>query len=114
MHMVCTLQTTQAAKKLQVVGTGVKAFERNASTKAACGYRVCYEALSELLPYMTKRVHYATARDFSCFVRGGVVRFSTLDSDVLKAGLAKEGMVSVVCILVVYLYSHDSCCSAVS
>jgi hypothetical protein len=84
----------QAAKKLQVVGTGVKAFERNASTKAACSYRICYEALGELLPYLTKRVHYATAKDFSCFVRGGVVRFTLLQSDELKAALAAEPMVS--------------------
>jgi tRNA (cytosine-5-)-methyltransferase NSUN2 len=55
--------TSQSAKKLKVVNTGLKLFEYNSRT-CECAYRICQEGVSVIRKHMTKRIVPVCLEDF--------------------------------------------------
>ena len=59
-------------RRLPVIGSGLKAFQRNKRNDNDSGvsYRVCQEAIAFLQPYMTKRKIVASVQDFKTCLSG--------------------------------------------
>ena len=60
-HRLCL--TSQSAKRLKVVNTGLKLFEYN-SRVCECAYRICQEGLAVIRKHMTKRIVPVCLDDF--------------------------------------------------
>lgn len=63
--------------QLKMASLGVKMFERHRSKDACpCAYRLSYEGLSLLLPYISKRILYASPVDFHRLLQYPSINFA--------------------------------------
>jgi len=61
-------------KRVTVINSGMKAFERNNKRDCGVRFRVTQEGVHYVLPYITKRVHVAKMDDFvACIASGGIM-----------------------------------------
>ncbi|CAL5005655.1 unnamed protein product [Urochloa decumbens] len=67
----------QVSEQLKIASLGVKMFERHRSKDGcSCAYRLSYEGLSLLLPYISKRILYASPVDFHRLLQYRTINFA--------------------------------------
>ncbi|PNT68316.1 hypothetical protein BRADI_3g38655v3 [Brachypodium distachyon] len=67
----------QVGEQIKIASLGVKMFERHRSKDGcSCAYRLSYESLSLLLPYMSKRILYASPIDFQHLLQYRTINFA--------------------------------------
>ncbi|CAL5013087.1 unnamed protein product [Urochloa decumbens] len=67
----------QVGEQLKIASLGVKMFERHRSKDGcSCAYRLSYEGLSLLLPYISKRILYASPVDFHRLLQYRTINFA--------------------------------------
>mmetsp|Transcript_12943 Transcript_12943/g.19347 ORF Transcript_12943/g.19347 Transcript_12943/m.19347 type:complete len:185 (+) Transcript_12943:345-899(+) len=89
---------TEEAKRLKVVGSGVKVFEKNSKAKSACKYRVSFEGLSSIFTQLTKRVLEIGDADFLTAMRGGMIKLEEF-SEEMQEDLKGEDMGNLILVL---------------
>ncbi|CAO2169450.1 unnamed protein product [Urochloa humidicola] len=67
----------EVGEQLKIASLGVKMFERHRSKDGcSCAYRMSYEGLSLLLPYINKRILYASPLDFHRLLQYRTINFA--------------------------------------
>ncbi|KAF8747768.1 hypothetical protein HU200_013176 [Digitaria exilis] len=67
----------EVGEQLKIASLGVKMFERHRSKDGcSCAYRLSYEGLSLLLPYINKRILYASPLDFHRLLQYRTINFA--------------------------------------
>ncbi|KAM0899086.1 hypothetical protein ACQ4PT_021521 [Festuca glaucescens] len=67
----------QVGEQIKIASVGVKMFERHRSKDGcSCAYRLSYEGLSLLFPYMRKRILYASPVDFQQLLQCRTINFA--------------------------------------
>ncbi|KAG2579448.1 RNA cytosine-C(5)-methyltransferase NSUN2-like isoform X3 [Panicum virgatum] len=68
---------TEVGEQLKIVSLGIKMFESHRSKDcSSCAYRLSYEGLSLLLPYISKRILYASPLDFHRLLQYRSINFA--------------------------------------
>jgi len=83
------------SKRIQVIKTGLKIFERNTNALAD-QYRICQEGAAFVLPYITKRVVPAGVTDFAQLLKGGQQSFEVFSTEWIEKVEPLEGGAFVV------------------
>lgn len=66
----------QVGEQIKIASLGLKMFERHRSKDGcSCAYRLSYEGLSLLLPYISKRILYASPVDFQHLLQYRTINF---------------------------------------
>ncbi|OEL13993.1 tRNA (cytosine(34)-C(5))-methyltransferase [Dichanthelium oligosanthes] len=67
----------EVGEQLKIASLGIKMFERHRSKDGcSCAYRLSYESLSLLLPYVSKRILYASPLDFHRLLQYRSINFA--------------------------------------
>ncbi|TVU05452.1 hypothetical protein EJB05_48616 [Eragrostis curvula] len=67
----------EVGEQLKIASLGLRMFETHRSKDGcSCAYRLCYEGLPLLLPYVSKRVLYASAVDFHRLLQYRTIKFA--------------------------------------
>nr|TKW10850.1 hypothetical protein SEVIR_6G195000v2 [Setaria viridis] len=96
----------EVGEQLKIASLGVKMFERHRSKDGcSCAYRLSYEGLSLLLPYISTRILYASPLDFHRLLQYRTINFAHfVDS---RFGEEAASMMPGCCV-VVLLEGHEN------
>lgn len=91
---------TMKAKKLKIVYTGLKMFERTESTAGGVIYRLCQAGMTHVLPFMTKRKITVSRRDFQLLLErlGDLLDYDEFEPATQKI-FEDAPMGSIVCMM---------------